>query len=470
MPTSYLLTRNLILRGLGFLYINVFLILLFQGKALWGSAGLMPLKDSIPQFPSLFLLSKMDILLQALPVVGLLCGIALVLGFYNFFLLLIPWLIQLSYVNSVQVFYNFGWEMQILEFTFLCLFISFKQEPSKIIIWFMRWMLFRLMLGAGLIKLRGDACWWDLSCLVYHYETQPNPHPLSIFFHYQPEWLHKIGVLFNHFVEIIVPFFYFGPKNLRRSAGVITVFFQITLILSGNLAWLNWLTLLMTFCCFDDEFLNKFKIFKIFSKPNSLPPIKKWTQILIYGVSVLLLYLSIHPALNLIRKDQAMNTAYNPFYLVNSYGAFGSITKERYQIVISGTDDANPNENSYWQEYQFPCQPGDISRWPCLITPYHYHIDWQLWFSAMAPEIHEVWLVRLAVRLLENESTITHHFAKNPFKDQPPKFIKMDLYKYEFAEISDLPDYWWKRNFIKSYMPPISLETPQIQEFRIKNR
>ena len=27
------------------------------------------------------------------------------------------------------------------------------------------------MIGAGLIKIRGDKCWTDLTCMNYHYEV-----------------------------------------------------------------------------------------------------------------------------------------------------------------------------------------------------------------------------------------------------------------------------------------------------------
>jgi hypothetical protein len=40
----------------------------------------------------------------------------------------------------------------------------------------LRWLLFRLEFGAGLIKMRGDRCWRDLTCLYYHHETQPNEY------------------------------------------------------------------------------------------------------------------------------------------------------------------------------------------------------------------------------------------------------------------------------------------------------
>src|SRR2546422_859168 len=101
-------------------------------------------------------------------------------------------------------------------------------------------------LGAGLIKLRGDPCWRDLTCLDYHYLTQPIPNPLSRWFHFHPPVVHKLEVLYNHFVELVACWFALAPDRLRRvrlGGGVAMLAFQVSLILSGNLSFLNHLTI-----------------------------------------------------------------------------------------------------------------------------------------------------------------------------------------------------------------------------------
>src|SRR5262249_52009123 len=110
---------------------------------------------------------------------------------------------------------------------------------------------------AGLIKVRGDPCWRELTCLADHYETQPNPSPLSYYFHAMPMWFHKGGTLFNHFVELVVPFGLFGPRKVRHAAGAFIVAFQVILILSGNLSFLNWLTIVVALAAFDDSLFER---------------------------------------------------------------------------------------------------------------------------------------------------------------------------------------------------------------------
>lgn len=482
---GYLLTRLLIIRSLGFIYSVVFLIIFNQAKMLWGPNGLLPIDRFIEgttnyfgakeaafwNLPSLFYFFDPNSAMPVMGLLGIIGGCILMAGFANSIILFGLWWLQLSFVNSGQLFYGYGWETLLLEFTFLCIFMvplwhlnlrTAHFKPPKLIIWAMRWLLFRLMFGAGLIKIRGDACWTQLSCLIYHYETQPNPHPLSYFFHKMPEFFHTLGILFNHFVELVVPFGIFGPRRLRLMAGLFIAAFQVVLITSGNLAWFNWLSLVVALSCFDDAFFNSIG----FTSPRPLTTTAshynsrglRWVlgSVLFCGLT----YWSIDPTINLFKSQQAMNTSYDQWHLVNSYGAFGTIGKERLAVVIAGSNDGNE-----WQDYQLPCATDSVSKRPCLITPYHYHLDWQMWFSAMRPQIQEEWLLRLAVRLLENNSLITESFALNPFKNTPPKFIKMDLYRYRYANWSDWPETWWQREFIKNYLPPISLEMPEIKNY-----
>lgn len=46
-------------------------------------------------------------------------------------------------------------------------------------------------IGAGLIKIRGDKVWRDLTAMDYHYETQPLPNPVSYFLHQAPKDYHR---------------------------------------------------------------------------------------------------------------------------------------------------------------------------------------------------------------------------------------------------------------------------------------
>ena len=159
---------------------------------------------------------------------------------------LVLWVLYLSIVNVGQRWYSFGWESLLLEAGFIAVFLgnSSVAPPLPVLI-ALRWLLFRLEFGAGLIKLRGDACWRDLTCLYYHHETQPMPGPFSWYFHRLPRPLHRVEVAANHVTQLVVPFGLFLPQPVAGTCAAIMIITQLWLVISGNFAWLNWLTIVL---------------------------------------------------------------------------------------------------------------------------------------------------------------------------------------------------------------------------------
>ena len=298
------------------------------------------------------------------------------------------WVLYLSFVNVGQTFYGFGWETLLLEAGFLAIFLGGRStEPSRVLNWLVRWLLFRVMFGAGLIKLRGDPCWRDLTCLDYYFETQPMPNALSWYFHWLPSSVHHVGVAINHVVEIAVPFVLFAPQPFAAIAGLLTIAFQLMLIVSGNLSWLNWLTIVLAIPALDDRWLRWLP----------MPGLSVSRRLQLAGgmhrivLAVVVGLLSIPPVLNLLSSQQMMNTSFEPLHLVNTYGAFGSITRQRHEIVIEGTDDESVTDHTVWKAYEFKGKPGDPARRPPQVAPYHLRLDWLMWFAAMERPGDEAW-------------------------------------------------------------------------------
>ncbi len=219
------LPRLLFQRGMGIVYFIAFLVALNQFRPLAGEHGLQPVPLFVRQVPfiespSLFFLAPKDWAFAGAAWLGLALSCAAIGGFSERFgtpvsmaVWTLMWLLYISFVNVGQIFYGYGWETMTLEAGFCAIFLgAAATAPSPIPLWILRWMEFRVMFGAGLIKLRGDPCWRQLTCLDYHYETQPIPNPLSWYFHWLPRPVLHGGVAFNHFVEILVPFGYFLPQ------------------------------------------------------------------------------------------------------------------------------------------------------------------------------------------------------------------------------------------------------------------
>jgi hypothetical protein len=468
---GYWLTRLLLQRGLGFIYLVAFLVVVNQFRPLCGERGLLPASRfmqyaSFRDAPSIFFLWPKDGAFAFFGWCGVLLAVLATTGLSERFgtlvsmaVWLLLWLIYLSFVNIGQTFYAFGWESILLESGFLAIFLGAAHtEPKAVMIWLFRWVLFRVILGAGLIKLRGDPCWRDLTCLDYHFESQPMPNPLSWYFHWLPGWLHKGGVLFNHLAEVVAPFFYFAPQPLAASAGVLTVLFQGSLIVSGNFSWLNYLTLILAFSAFNDEQLGR--VLPL-SAPQ-LAPLSAFHGWLIWCVAILVAFLSIRPVRNLFSRDQVMNTSYNPYHLVNTYGAFGSITRERFEIVVEGTDEAALVPTTRWQAYEFRGKPGDLRRLPPQVAPYHLRLDWLMWFAAMPSPYYDRWFIHLLAKLLVNDTPTIALLQSNPFPVAPPRYVRALHYRYRFTSPQERrrTGCWWQRELAGTYFPPVALDDP----------
>lgn len=485
---TYEVTRFLILRLLGILYAFAFAILVFQGPALLGSRGLLPaatfverataafgLKGAFTRAPSLFfLLGAGDGTLAFFAWLGLGLSVAVALGLTNALAQLALWAIYLSFIHVGQVFYGYGWESLLVETGFLVVFLCPARTISpfprtavpRVPLWLLRWLTFRVMLGAGLIKLRGDPCWRDLTCLVYHYETQPSPSPLSFLFHSLPVWALKGGVLYNHLAEVVAPFFVFGPRRARHAAGIVILAFQLLLVVSGNLSFFNWLTMVPALACFDDSLLRRVvpgrlaeRLLRAKDRP---PPLS--ARVATYAYGLIVAALSISPTMNLLSSRQAMNTSFDPLRLVSTYGAFGSVGRERFEVVIEGTSSPDPGPGAAWKEYEFPCKPGDPARRPCVASPYHYRLDWQLWFASFRGYRSEPWIVNLSYKLLRGEPEIKTLLARDPFPDAPPRYLRATLYRYELLRLGEGPG-WWRRTPVGEYLKPLSLSDPSLLRF-----
>lgn len=484
---TYWLTRFAILRLLGLVYLVAFAVFVEQGLPLVGSTGLTPASHYLDRvdhalgskvagferLPSIFWLADSDGYMMRVGWLGVALSLAVLLGYANAVLLFLLWFLYLSIVHVGQDWYSFGWEIQLLETGLLSVFLCpllngspfARRPPPVVVIWLFRFLIFRIMLGAGLIKLRGDPCWRDLTCLVYHYETQPIPNPLSPVLHFLPVWFHKLGAAFNHVVELVAPFFVFGRRPYRHTAGALIVFFQLFLIASGNLAFLNWLTIVPALACFDDSFWRRLFPARLAGRLLALrgASTSRAQQIAVTAFSVVVAFSSVAPLMNLLSSHQLMNTSFSRLHLVNTYGAFGSVGKERMELVFEGTAAATPDDDVDWREYEFPCKPTDVSRRPCIITPYHYRLDWLLWFAAMGRPQQYPWTLHLVWKLLENDPGTLSLVSNNPFPGSPPRFIRVELYRYRFAPLGD--EDWWKREKIGEWLEPLSRDDPRLVDF-----
>ncbi len=485
--STYWITRFMILRLLGIVYAIAFLAAINQIIPLIGADGLTPLTIYLKmlshslgsagagfrQLPSLFWLWHSDTALITAAWIGFILSLIVAAGFANAPLLAILWFLYMSFVNAGQEWYGFGWEIQLLETGFLAIFLCPlldmrpfpKCEPPFLIIVLFRWLAFRLMLGAGLIKLRGDPVWRNATALYYHFETQPIPGPFSRWFNFLPHPVLKLGVYFNWLAELMAPWLVFGPRIARHAAGIVIVLFQVTLIFSGNLSFLNWLSIIPALACFDDSFWSKIlpNRFVTRAKKAAERAIPSEPMVVTsYIITTLVALLSIQPVINIFSSQQIMNTNYDPLDLVNTYGAFGTVGKGRFNIIFEGTMDNDSSDNAQWEPYIYKGLPVLLNKWPPQIAPYHLRLDWEMWFASMSSADEYPWTYNLVWKLLHNDANAVSLFKNNPFRGKPPRYVRAVLYQYEYAKPGNPQGLWWKRKKIMLWMPPLSVNNTQL--------
>jgi len=467
LTSNYVTARMIFDQLLAFLYFTAFLSAFNQFPALLGSKGLLPAHEFISRrtfksAPSIFHWKYSDPFLRTVCVIGMTLGLLIASGLMRdapIFFHMLTWLtlygLYLSIVNVGQDFYGFGWETMILEAGFFAAFMGpHWVTPSWIPLLIIRWMLFRTEMGAGLIKLRGDSCWRDLTCLYYHHETQPLPNPLSRFFHHRSKLFHRFGVVFSHFCQLVAPLGLFLPQPIASIAGGFLILHQLILVISGNYSWLNWITIVLGAVCIHDGFFQ-------ITVQTTPPPL--WFELIQYGIGLLAIVLSYQPLLNLFSENQYMNYCWNRWHLVGAYGAFGSVTKKRYEVVLEGTAEEYPDTQTKWHEYGFKGKPVELDRTPPVVAPYHLRLDWMVWFLPFNVKVsgeqiyvrdHALWFIRLMTKLLENEINLMSLFRNNPFEDGPPKWVRARFYHYQFTEPGG-PNVW-KRKLLGEFCPPLS--------------
>jgi len=503
---SYTWARSIILSSIGMVYFVAFLVGYNQNPALMGSNGILPanlyfnpIKNREPDkwngftsMPSIFwFLDLTDRNMNLINLSGLGLSTLVTLGHHNSITLGVLWLLYHTVVTTAggTRFYGYGWESQILETGFLGIFLaspwtlfgSSSRLPSVASIWAFRWLIFRITLGAGLIKLRGARCWQERTALWYHFETQPVPNPMSPVFHFLPKWMLSNAVHLDFTVQLYLSWLVLLPgfgylRYLRLAGGILQIGFMLNIAISGNLAFLNWLTIIPPIACLDDAFFES--IFGTSGTDNTEKTennvfyyLEMATRLVMdFSLCYLVLTASFPVIANLLQlggRSQVMNTSYGPWKILNTYGAFGSVGERRFEPIVSASHDGET-----WHEFHFKAKPGRLDKRPVSIQPYHYRLDWNIWFIGFPPHTsylrrREYWMWPFLAKLLEGDTLTLGlldqcnlkspiYYPDGPFGERKlPKWIKVDMWRYEMISPwrTDTKD-WWKRTYKQSLIEP----------------
>lgn len=471
-PSSYSIAIHLFVRLLGILYIIAYVPFLFQIRGLIGKDGIRPVREYLNVIkyhfgdrrfyyvPTLLWLNASDRALLLLISSGVIFGACLALGIYPAIILVILYAIHLSLSSAGQEFLGFGWEAFLIELT-IGAFLLVAVSPLNVFGWIgLNFLLFRFHIQAGISKIFShDKSWRDLTALSYHYLTQPLPNTIAWYFHKLPLWFHKLSVCVMFYIELVVPFLIFAPPEMRLAAFVQLVGFQIGIWFTGNLSYLNHLTVVACVILLHNRFLEPF--FEV--TPVATPSPVLWQVVIsVLGAAFLLLQLvnlwqTFFPN-HWIRR---LLIAVEPFYISQPHGIFAVMTTKRYEIVVEGSLDGEE-----WKEYEFRFKPGDVKRRPHRVSPYQPRLDWQAWFLPFASYQRQVWFQQFLVRLLQGSEPVLKLLKHNPFHEKPPIFIRALMYDYEFTTAKEKRETgaWWKRKLMGAFSPTMHLSTPEERE------
>jgi lipase maturation factor 1 len=454
--------RSIFLRGLALIYLIAFASLLPQIHGLIGSHGILPAHDYLESlradygssaytlFPTLAWLNSSDAFVTGLLWAGIALAAMLLFRILPFPAVIGLWALYLSIDTVGQVFYSFQWDALLLEVGFAAMLIapwgwrpSYSAPIPRVALWVFTFLIFRLMLESGAVKLlSGDTTWRNLSALKYHYETQPLPTPLAWYANLLPLFVQKLSVIAVFVVELIAPFFFFLKNRLRTIAALMGIALQVLIATTGNYTFFNLLTILL--CLF------------LFVKKTA-----ERTPVIVTVAGIVLISLG---ALQLItmtgilpeppRPLAWVNFQIETFHVMSGYGLFAVMTTTRPEIIIEGSDDGQ-----LWKPYEFKYKPGDVDRRLSWVAPYQPRLDWQMWFAALSSYRQNPWFSQLIVRLLEGEPAVTNLLGKNPFPGKPPRLIRATAYDYHFTDWSTRrrTGAIWTRNTIEEYFPAVSL-------------
>ncbi len=481
-PPSFLATRWVFLRLLGLTYLIAFASLGSQIVGLVGKGGILPGErylsaagdyfgsERYSSVPTVFWWNCSDATLTGVCHAGVAISVLLILDIAPALSLVALFALYLSLTHIGQVFLHFQWDILLLETGFFAIWIAplslrprFRTAapPSRLAIWGLRLLTFKLMWCSGVVKLTsGDPTWRDLTAMSYHYLTQPIPNPLSWFVYQQPMWLSKASVVLMFAIELVVPFLIFFGRRARIVAFAGLMLLQIMIGATGNYGFFNLLSVALCVTLLDDAALPRF-ISRRFAPAT--PRGWRWPAIVVWPITLALITTSAVPIIECFDRNPPLPgwaerwyaRASGVWHLVGGYGLFRVMTTTRPEIIVEGSDDGVT-----WKTYAFKYKPGDLHRRPPLIGFHMPRLDWQMWFAALGDyrSRHDQWFVAFGRRLLAGAPDVLTLLGENPFPSAPPRYLRAMRYDYHFttpAERSASGD-WWSRTPIGLYCPILS--------------
>ncbi len=526
-PPGRLLPRWIFLRALGLIYFSAFYSLVFQIRGLLSPNGLLPVEPYLQEVakvfgparfwyaPTLFWLSSSSLALLILCWVGMVAAILLTLNLWPRVMLFVCFVAFLSFVSAAQDFSGYQSDGMLLSAGFISLFFAppglrprwgESSPPSRASLFLLQVVWFTIYFESGIAKyFGGDPSWRNLTAMDQYYQNGPLPTWIGWYVQQLPHWFHAFAAFLTLFSELLLVWMLFLPRRFRIVCFFIVTPLQISIALTANYTFLNYLVLFLGVLLIDDKLLTKFfpkrwaltvrknleqpsspGLFEralialdlrrpasesSLSEPPATPPepsqsssastiLRKaasaagvWISALFLGwifyAMLFLLVVQVSRGSSLPAKPVAW---LDPFRVANQYGLFGRMTWARYEIEFQGS-----NDGVTWIAYPFRYKPQRLDEAPRIYAPYQPRFDWNLWFASLGYWRENPFVIHTEQLLLANDAEVLSLFAGNPFPQSPPRKIRAVLWQYWFTDFRTKRStgLWWRREYRGLYAPAL---------------
>ncbi len=518
---GHLWPRWIFLRALGLIYFSAFYSLLFQIKGLIGPSGILPASDYLQAVaaamhaqrfafaPTLLWFGSSDRALMLVCWVGAIASLLLVLNIWPRATLAICFVCFLSFIAAAQDFASYQSDGMLLEAGFLCLFFApdgFRpglgraSPSSRASLFLLRWEWFCIYFGSGYAKMAsGDLSWRNFTAMDDYYQNCPLPSWIGWYVGHLPHWFHASAVFYTLAIELALAWMVFLPRRFRIALFFIVAPFEISIMLTANYAFLNWIVFSLGFLLLDDRFIEWIvpqKIRNLIEKPPApsapvdlsadlsaearsakaeaqgakaetslegwrarwrthLAPVRM--TIAAAGLGLIFYCTAVEFGLRFLPNlpfPEAPLRWTEPFRIADSYGLFAVMTHARYEIEFQGS----PDGGNTWIPYPFRYKPQDPRKAPGIYAPYQPRFEWNLWFASLGAWPQYRFVVWTEERLLRNNADVLALFGPNPFAAAPPTQVRAVIYQYWFTDMKTkrAQGIWWQRELLGEYAPALA--------------
>jgi lipase maturation factor 1 len=497
---GHLWPRWIFLRGLGLIYLSAFYSLLFQIKALIGPDGILPAVDYLQVVtaslhghrfwfaPSVLWFGAGNRALMTLCWLGLIASILAVFNVWTRVSLAACFVLFLSFVSVAQDFSGYQSDGMLLEAGFIAVFFAAPglrpglgagHAPSRASLFLLQWEWFRIYFESGVAKLAsGDVSWRTLRAMDDYYQNGPLPTWIGWYVQQLPHWFHASATFYTLLTETLIVWMLFLPRRWRIACFCIVTPFEISIILTANYTFLNYLVLLLGVLLLDDRTIEwllpkRIHAFGSVDAVAVLAEVKsaittefRWGKIfapvgkVVSGICLGVVFYSTTAQLiwmlaPSVPIPQAPVRWLDPFRIANRYGLFAMMTHERYEIEFQGSTDGKT-----WIAYPFRYKPQAINSAPGIYAPYQPRFEWNLWFASLGSWREFRFVIWTEERLLKNDPDVLALFAKNPFAEAAPRRVRAVIYQYWFTDLRTkrVNGNWWRRELLGDYAPGLERE------------